>query len=74
MHLKFVSNRSMHESDSNQERCFSYPNVKHVCPLFVCSELSLKTAHEHLSTYPKSANHNKSRLFFSSAEMCKKPL
>ena len=44
------------------------------CPLFVCSELSLKTAHEHLSTYPKSANRNKSRLFFSSAEMCKKPL
>ena len=49
-------------------------HVKHLCPLFVCSELSLKTAHEHLSTYPKSANRNKRRLFFSSAEMCKKPL
>ena len=40
----------MHASDCNQEICFSYPNVKHVCPLFVCSVLSLKTAHEHLST------------------------
>ena len=47
---------------------------EHVCPLFVCSELSLKTAHEHLSTYPKSANRDKSRLLFSSAEMCKKPI
>ena len=26
------------------------PIVMHVCPLFVCSELSLKTTHEHLST------------------------
>ena len=28
----------------------SSPNVKHVCPLFMCSELRMKTAHEHLST------------------------
>ena len=34
----------------HQEKCFSSPNVKHVCPLFVCSELSLKTVHVHLST------------------------
>ena len=57
-----------------KKNVFHIQNVKHVCPIFVCSELSLKTAHEHLSTYPKSANRNKSRLLFSSAEMCKKPL
>ena len=33
-----------------KKKSFSYPNVKHVCPLFVCSELSLKAAHEHFST------------------------
>ena len=33
-----------------KKNVFSYPNVKHVCPLFACSEFSLKTAHEHLST------------------------
>ena len=56
------------------KKMFFISKCKTCFPLFVCSKLSLKTAHEHLSTYPKSANRNKSRLLFSSAEMCKKPL
>ena len=47
MLIKFVSNWSMHA----QLIGFSSKNViHHVCPLFVCSELSLKTALEYVNT------------------------
>ena len=32
------------------KKMFFISKCKHVCPQFVCSELSLKTAHEHLSS------------------------
>ena len=40
----------MHAQLIEIKKVFFISKCKHVCPLFMCFEMSLKTAHAHLST------------------------